>query len=596
MTRRAMVVVCVALAAPACTGGKHSHHTPVSIPAPTNLVATPGFESVSLSWSPVTGATGYELFRVRDDSVPWISESGDPISVTGTTYTVSGLRNWVPPSWRVAAVVGSKSGERSASASATPTAGWLVGFRENVGQLAARYRSDIPGDAPSDTVNNASHAATLGGNGPVVYQLPALAPYTEIGVYKTGATRVTVAATAGHTYKYLGVTANGRWAYWDLSGGAYDVHTNDFAGANDATIMTGCPAAPTFRVSAKGLLVECQIAAGNFAVWASDGVTTHQIVTAAPTAYLLLDYFPEGAILSNAGVLYHAPVDGSSGASQLSPDPLVDQGDTYYTGVVGTADTVFIATKTSDTSPYHLWAVAPDGTTHWGSGRKCGSIPTVFGASSDGRHVLALLPAYNGGAVNKVMRWSVVDDTETPLDFSATSDTEAHFLADDSVVVRANAAKWRFVATGVSTPQTTINNVGATSSFLGTSGPWILFNDQSSVSNLTSVNEDLATLKVITTQLASNPSFTWGIGNTDFAYLDKNGAVQLGTPDGSRAATLDPAASTNLEPSGRTADGREFWITTHAAGGEKDTVSVDATGVVTKILGGATSDAGWYVP
>src|SRR4051812_11546373 len=107
MTRRAILLaVALAAVAAACSGGKHSHKAPVTIPAPSNVAATGAFHGVSLSWSPVAGAAGYEVFRVRNEDIPGITEQGTPIAVAGTATTIGALPDWVPTSWQIAAVVG----------------------------------------------------------------------------------------------------------------------------------------------------------------------------------------------------------------------------------------------------------------------------------------------------------------------------------------------------------------------------------------------------------------------------------------------------------------------------------------------------------
>ncbi|MFD5629607.1 chitinase [Streptomyces sp. NPDC127072] len=82
--------------------------------APTGLTAgTVSSSSVALSWSPVTGATGYAVYRV-----------GVKVqTVTGTSTTVSGLTASTAYAFQVAAVNDAGESPKSATVTATTTAG-----------------------------------------------------------------------------------------------------------------------------------------------------------------------------------------------------------------------------------------------------------------------------------------------------------------------------------------------------------------------------------------------------------------------------------------------------------------------------------------
>ena len=81
---------------------------------PTNFVAKPGDGKVTLSWSPVTGATGYNLYRS--------TASGAEVfmwRVVGTTFTDSGLTDGVAYYYKVTAITESSL---SSESQATPVA------------------------------------------------------------------------------------------------------------------------------------------------------------------------------------------------------------------------------------------------------------------------------------------------------------------------------------------------------------------------------------------------------------------------------------------------------------------------------------------
>lgn len=94
--------------------------------SPITLTATAGDKQVSLSWSSVTGATGYNIYRstTSDGSYSKIATG-----VTSTNYTDTGLTNGVTYYYYVKAVDSSGvEGQPSNEASATPTASSSGGY------------------------------------------------------------------------------------------------------------------------------------------------------------------------------------------------------------------------------------------------------------------------------------------------------------------------------------------------------------------------------------------------------------------------------------------------------------------------------------
>ncbi|MFE9768519.1 chitinase [Streptomyces sp. NPDC005808] len=100
--------------------------------APTGLTAgTVTSSSVALSWSPVTGATGYAVYR-----------NGVKVqTATGTSATVSGLTASTAYTFQVAAVNDAGESPKSATVTATTTAGGGGGSTEHalVGYLHASF-------------------------------------------------------------------------------------------------------------------------------------------------------------------------------------------------------------------------------------------------------------------------------------------------------------------------------------------------------------------------------------------------------------------------------------------------------------------------
>src|SRR5207237_1314190 len=92
----------------------------VAVPqsAPANFQATAGSTQVGLSWSAVTGATSYNVYRSTtsggEGSTPYRS------GITSTSFSDTGLTNGTTCRSHVVAANGSGEGPRSGEVSATP--------------------------------------------------------------------------------------------------------------------------------------------------------------------------------------------------------------------------------------------------------------------------------------------------------------------------------------------------------------------------------------------------------------------------------------------------------------------------------------------
>ena len=93
---------------------------PGAVPsAPTNLGATPGNAQVSLGWTAVSGATGYNVKRSTSNGGPYGNVA---TNVTGTSFVNTGLANGTTYYYVVTAVNASGESGVSAQVSATPSA------------------------------------------------------------------------------------------------------------------------------------------------------------------------------------------------------------------------------------------------------------------------------------------------------------------------------------------------------------------------------------------------------------------------------------------------------------------------------------------
>src|SRR5207247_1243344 len=94
--------------------------TPVAAPgAPGNLTATAGNAQVTLSWTAVSGATGYNVKRSTSSGGPYTTVGPN---VTPTSFTDSGLTNSTTYYYVVTALTAGGESVNSAQVSATPVA------------------------------------------------------------------------------------------------------------------------------------------------------------------------------------------------------------------------------------------------------------------------------------------------------------------------------------------------------------------------------------------------------------------------------------------------------------------------------------------
>ncbi len=94
--------------------------TPGNVPAaPTGLAATSGNAQVALTWSAMSGATGYNVKRSTTNGGPY---SNVAANVTSTSYTNTGLTNGTTYYYVVTALNASGESPVSPQVSGTPAA------------------------------------------------------------------------------------------------------------------------------------------------------------------------------------------------------------------------------------------------------------------------------------------------------------------------------------------------------------------------------------------------------------------------------------------------------------------------------------------
>ncbi|MCI0704757.1 MAG: DUF4082 domain-containing protein [Planctomycetia bacterium] len=91
----------------------YTYYTPLA--APTGVIATAGTDRVTISWEPVAGATGYNVYVPRGEGLVRIGSN-----VTGTTLIDTDVVAGTTYGYSVSALSGSDEGIRSEQAFATP--------------------------------------------------------------------------------------------------------------------------------------------------------------------------------------------------------------------------------------------------------------------------------------------------------------------------------------------------------------------------------------------------------------------------------------------------------------------------------------------
>jgi fibronectin type 3 domain-containing protein len=203
----------------AVSAGVTATPLPKAPAAPTGLAAAPGDGQATLTWSPTTGATSYVLRR-----------NGTQVggSITGTSFSDTGLTNGTSYSWTVAAVNLGGASTASTAVSATPAAAGRAAASAGArlttvyptpagAVFVATTGSDATGDgsigAPLATLSKALTKVTSGGT--VVFRG---------GTYHQGATTIGIAGVTVQNY-------NGEQVWFD---GAAKVASSGFTASGSA--------------------------------------------------------------------------------------------------------------------------------------------------------------------------------------------------------------------------------------------------------------------------------------------------------------------------------------------------------------------------
>jgi predicted RNase H-related nuclease YkuK (DUF458 family) len=164
-------------------------------PAPTNLAATSGNGSVSLSWTGSSGATSYNIYRGTSSG----EESKITTGVSATTYTDSSAVNGTTYFYEVTAVNSTGESGRSNEVKATPASGTGTNLIQDPGfeassSLAPYWKVDGgPSGAGVDVVAAHAHSGSHAGY-----------IYDDSGTKKFVDLSQTVTVTANTSYTLTG--------------------------------------------------------------------------------------------------------------------------------------------------------------------------------------------------------------------------------------------------------------------------------------------------------------------------------------------------------------------------------------------------------
>jgi len=127
--------------------------------APTNLTAVGGDVRVTLTWTAMTAATSYKVYRgTSSNGQSATALTPDP---TTATFVDTGVLNGTAYFYKVTAIVGGQESPRSAEASATPTGGSLIDLNTLSAFRLLRQTSWGPKPGDVDRVKNMGAAAFM---------------------------------------------------------------------------------------------------------------------------------------------------------------------------------------------------------------------------------------------------------------------------------------------------------------------------------------------------------------------------------------------------------------------------------------------------
>jgi cellulose 1,4-beta-cellobiosidase len=163
---------------------------------PTGLTATPGVAQNSLSWTPSTSATSYNLKRSTVNGGPYTTI----VNTTATSYTDTGLTNGTTYYYVATSLSSGGESVNSNQASATPQSCFIPSPPTSLGGSAGpgRYTLHWTQSTGTGLTSNKVYRSTTAGG-----------PYSLVTTISPPGTAATLGGTSGTTYYNVVTAING---------------------------------------------------------------------------------------------------------------------------------------------------------------------------------------------------------------------------------------------------------------------------------------------------------------------------------------------------------------------------------------------------
>ncbi|MBI3478878.1 MAG: S8 family serine peptidase [Nitrosomonadales bacterium] len=229
-----------------CGGGNGGSVAPPALTVPGNVLATAGNGNNYVSWSPVTGATAYNVYW---SNISGVSKSnGTKIPNASSPYTHANLTNGTAYYYVVTAMIASGESAESAQVSATPA------IASNDPLYADQWHLKNTGQAG---------AGSIGVPGEDINAEPAWVKYKGIGIriavvddgLEIAHEDLAANVAAGLSYNYLNGSTDPTEAPTDVStGNGHGTAVAGIAAARDLNGLGGCGVAPRANLVGYNLL------------------------------------------------------------------------------------------------------------------------------------------------------------------------------------------------------------------------------------------------------------------------------------------------------------------------------------------------------
>jgi fibronectin type 3 domain-containing protein len=304
--------------------------TPVAPFLPPTLSVTPGNGQAVASWTAATGATSYNLYYSTTSPVA-ISTATKVGSISGTTYTVTGLNNCTPYYFAVTAVSGTTETALSNQVTASPVSATSVALTPGTAgslTLAANSTTSLTFSFPANAVSQNTTVSLT-----PYTQAQLTVPFTQtVTSFITGFGVCVVPSTSAFTSP---VTVSGTVSSSIASGtqlnlaalqsGAYTNTATFLVGASGA-ITEGLPSVSLPGLTAPGTFALYQPVSGTNTTIANYGIAIYADDSTALTKNglnIVHFYDTHGNLLTTPVVQFLAIAGSDLDGQGLTPDASV---------------------------------------------------------------------------------------------------------------------------------------------------------------------------------------------------------------------------------------------------------------------------------